>query len=327
MKKGNYKNIEKQIEKYENIFVFHHIRPDGDCLGAQHGLALAIRKRFPKKNTFLIGDTEGALNFMNFYIDDESKIDKKYFENSLAIVVDTADIKRIQKGDLITSGKFSAAIKIDHHPLTNNEEIYTHSWVDTSFVAASEMIGYFLMSNKWKIDAEIAQYVYLGILTDSGRFLFASTSARTFKVAAFLMKTGFDFAKLNWYLAKKSQEEIDFTAHVLSNYKKEGKVIWFHVTKRIQDKFKLKEEQAVGVNMLANIGDSRIWIFFIDTDGMIRVRIRSNGPIVNQIAVEHGGGGHALAAGITIQKRSQIKQIVDRSVLLVKEFEENENRK
>ncbi|AHH45022.1 DHH family phosphoesterase [Mesomycoplasma bovoculi] len=325
MKTGSYKKIAEIIAAHKNIFIYHHIRPDGDCLGSQNGLGTAIKKNFPDKNVFFIGEPGEVLKFMNFYKTDETKIDSKYFKNSLAITVDTAELDRVCKNEWILEKKFTTIIKIDHHP-TKNEDYTDYEWIDTSFVAASEMIGYFLMKNKWKIDAEIAKFVYLGIVTDSGRFLFSSTSPRTFDVSSHLLKTKFDFNSLNWNLSKQSEKEVAFTSYVLQNYKKQGKVIWFNVTKKIQEKFELTEEQWASVNILANIGDARIWIFFIEADDKIRVRLRSNGPKVNTIAQQYGGGGHAMASGINIFKKKEMDEIIQKSIDLIQEFEKNVSR-
>ncbi|WP_215743563.1 DHH family phosphoesterase [Mesomycoplasma hyorhinis] len=325
MKLGTHKKIENAIIEHENIFIFHHIRPDGDCLGSQFGLGLAIRKRFKDKKVFFIGNASGVLEFMNFTFIDEEEIEEKYFENSLAIIVDTAGPERVEKSYLLAENKFKCTARIDHHPVVSSFE-FNHIWVDSSFVAAAEMIGYFLIKNKWEIDEEIASYVYLGLYTDSNRFFFPSTTARTFSVASFLFNSGFDFNKIHLALSKREENEVAFLAYVLSNYKKEGKVIYFHVTQKIREKFNLTKEQATSVNMLANIGDNRVWIFFVDEEKLIRVRLRSNGPVINTLASKYQGGGHALAAGANIRNKKEIKKLVQEAVEIAEEYGKNENR-
>ncbi|AJC49587.1 DHH family phosphoesterase [Mesomycoplasma flocculare] len=324
-----YTKIIENIEKHSNIFIFHHIRPDGDCLGAQQGLGFAILKRFPKKRVFFVGDNENIFSFLNFHFDNVNLIKDVFFENSLAITVDTADIKRIQNLDFFLNSNFKTRVKIDHHP-DILESIYNEKWIDPTFSATSEMIGFLLKEENWEIDEEISQFIYLGILTDSGRFSFSSTSSRTFAVASFLLKANFNFTKLNWFLSKKSEEEVAFYAYVLANYKKKNKVLWYFVSKEQQNMFKLRQDQFSAVNVLANIGDARIWLFLIENDNEIRVRIRSNGPIINKIAREYGGGGHNHAAGINLVKMGKIwetiNEIIEKLINLVKEFEKNEEK-
>lgn len=78
--------------------------------------------------------------------------------------------------------------------------------------------------------------------------------------------------------------------------------------------------------MLANIGDNRVWIFFVDEEKLIRVRLRSNGPVINTLASKYQGGGHALAAGANIRNKKEIKKLVQEAVEIAEEYEKNENR-
>ncbi|VEU59629.1 DHH family phosphoesterase [Mesomycoplasma neurolyticum] len=320
MKKGTWKNIVNAIEEMENIFIFHHIRPDGDCLGSQFGLGKLIQKNFPKKNVFFIGDSKNILNFLNFNHDDEKTIDSKFFKNSLGIVVDASSADRLEKVELIHSKKITKMARIDHHP--NLADInYDINWVDSSYVAAAEMIGYLAMKAKWKITPEAAEYIYLGINTDSGRFLFANTSARTFSVVSHLLKNNLNLDRIHLNLAQKSLNLAKFNGEVLLNFKTKGKVNYYYVTREIQEKYNLKYEEASQVNILSNVGDSRIWIFFIDqADSFIRVRLRSNGPKVNIIGRQYNGGGHDQASGAMIKDPEIIDEIVEKAAKLAEEY-------
>ncbi|WGI36740.1 DHH family phosphoesterase [Mesomycoplasma lagogenitalium] len=325
MKKGTYNTIKNAIEMHDNIFIFHHIRPDGDCLGSQFGLGELIKLNYPKKKVFYIGDSKGILSFLDFTHYDESKLTEKDFKNSLGIVVDASSSDRLEKKELILSGKISAMARLDHHP--NGADIdYKYNWIDASYAAAAEMVGYLAMKAKWKIDAHAAEYIYTGIYTDSGRFFYSDTSKRTFVVAAHLMKYGLNIHKIHQELSGKTMKEIKFHGEVLSNFESKEKVIWYYVKNDVIEKLNLSYEEANQVNILANIEDNRIWIFFIDQpDGEIRVRLRSNGPKVNLIGREYGGGGHDNASGAMISDPALIPEIVEKAIKLIKDFE-NENR-
>ncbi|MGZ9432230.1 DHH family phosphoesterase [Mycoplasma sp. 613B] len=329
MKKGTYKIIKEAIEKFDNIFIFHHIRPDGDCLGSQFGLGQLIKDNYPNKKIFYIGDSTGILNFLEFNHFDETKLNEKDFENSLGIVVDASSSDRLEKKEIILSNKITKMARIDHHP--NGADInYSYNWIDSSYSAAAEMVAYLAKMAKWNISLKAAQYIYTGIYTDSGRFFYSNTSKRTFNVVEHLIKkSNLDIHFIHKALSGKTMKEIKFQGKVLSNFKNQDKVIWFHVTKKLQDELNLSYEEANQVNILSNIEDNRIWIFFIDqADKTIRVRLRSNGPKVNIIAREYNGGGHDNASGAMIKNKSKIQEIVNKAINLVKEFEkeENENR-
>ena len=88
-----FKQIEEKIKKYQNIIIFHHIRPDGDCLGSQFGMKYLLKENFPNKNIFTIGDPKGSFPFLDFKMD---KIENKHIENSLAIIVDANFKERLE---------------------------------------------------------------------------------------------------------------------------------------------------------------------------------------------------------------------------------------
>ncbi|UWD34191.1 DHH family phosphoesterase [Mesomycoplasma molare] len=327
MKKGTYKIILEAIKQHDNIFIFHHIRPDGDCLGSQFGLKELIQENFPDKKVFCIGDSKGILSFLEFNHFNEEQLKDKDFNNSLGIVVDASSSDRLEKKEIILSNKITHMARIDHHP--NGADIeYKYNWIDSSYSAAAEMVAYFAMKAKLKISEKAAQYIYTGIYTDSGRFYYSNTSKRTFLVTHNLInKSNLDIHFIHSSLSGRTIKEIKFQGLVLSEFKSQDKVIWFHVTKKIQEKLNLEYEEANQVNILSNIEDNRIWIFFIDQpDGTVRVRLRSNGPKVNTIARQYNGGGHDNASGAIIKRKNKIQEIIEKSIELVKEYESNENR-
>lgn len=317
MKKGNYKTILNEIERYDNIFIFHHIRPDGDCLGSQFGLKELIIHNFPKKNVFAVGDSKGIFDFLNF--SHNNNYSEKNFENSLGIVVDASSSDRIEHKELILEKKLTAMARLDHHP--NGSDIdYDYNWIDSSFAAAAEQVGYLAMKGKLKVTPKAAEYIYLGIYTDSGRFFYSNTSARTLEVASFLVKNGASPYKISTSLAKRTTKEIAYSGKVLSNFKIKENVIYYHATSKVQKELGLSYEQASMVNILANIENYPIWIFFIDQeDGSIRVRLRSNGPKVNIVGRAFNGGGHDMASGAMIQNKKDIIKVVNACIKLLKE--------
>ncbi|QBF34729.1 bifunctional oligoribonuclease/PAP phosphatase NrnA [Mycoplasmopsis phocirhinis] len=296
--------------KYKNIVIFHHTRPDGDCLGSQHGLAQMIKDNFPEKKVFTPGDNAGSYEFMNYHFDPIESID---FNDSLAIVVDASSSDRIVYGDLLLANKFSAKLRIDHHPNGSDIE-YDYLFIDEHYVAAAEQVAHIAYDAKWKLSQKAAQHTFLGIVTDSGRFLYQDTSARTFKLAAFLEEQGNAQSwKLHKELGKRSLKDIKYIGHILSNFQSKGRVLYFVASKQVQAQFGFDElKAAIFVNELANIEQNSCWAFFVEqSDGTYRCRLRSNGPLVNEVANLYNGGGHANAAGCNISSIAQIDEILD----------------
>ncbi|VEU76466.1 DHH family phosphoesterase [Mycoplasmopsis columboralis] len=307
---GNSKVAKDAIEKYDSIVIFHHIRPDGDCLGSQHGLAELIKTNYPNKKVYCVGDNVGVLDFMSYNFTNEEDID---YNNSLAIVVDASSGDRIEKAHLLYENRTTAKLRIDHHP--NDSDIkYDYLWVDEHYVAAAEMIAMLAYESKWEVTQKASEYVYLGINTDSGRFLYPDTSARTHKLVAFLMENGFHPQNILRELSKRTFKGIKFVGEILSGFKKQGRVLYYEITSEVLAKHNLTSlEAAMYVNELANIEDNSCWALFVQLeDGKVRGRLRSNGPLVNKVAKEYNGGGHDNAAGITVDSWEEVPGVLER---------------
>ncbi|WP_371246744.1 bifunctional oligoribonuclease/PAP phosphatase NrnA [Mycoplasmopsis agassizii] len=296
---GNSKLILEAINEAKNIAIFHHVRPDGDCLGSQAGLAEIIKENYPSKNVFIIGDNENNFNFLNWKFDDQTKFN---FENSLAIVVDVSDPKRIFNAEFFLDKRFTKRARIDHHEVGENE-LYDYSWNDPDAAAAAELVAQLAIDNNLKINEEAAIKTYLGIMTDSGRYMYSKNRVATQYYGSTLLKTNFDVQYLYENLYKKTFKDLQFSGYVYSNFKKDGKVLHFSVTDEVLKQFSYKPNEAANFNnLLANIDDNHVWVFFVDNqDGTYRVRIRSNGPEIHEVAAQFKGGGHAWASGATLE--------------------------
>ncbi|GAA8717490.1 hypothetical protein oki361_25090 [Helicobacter pylori] len=114
-----FKQLEAKIKKYKNIVIYHHIRPDGDCLGSQFGMKNLILENFKNKNVLTIGDSKGIYSFLDFTMDE---IENKPMEDSLAIIVDANYKERLEKRIYLDNKIFTDVIRIDHHP--NEDDLY-----------------------------------------------------------------------------------------------------------------------------------------------------------------------------------------------------------
>ena len=303
------------ISDKKNIIIFHHINPDGDCLGSQFGLKLWLKKLFPDKNIFATGDNETLFNFLKWDFDKFDFDDDNLLKNSLAIVVDANYQNRIKNLEILE--KISVKVRIDHHPEDDDLD-YQIRWVDSNYCAAAEQIADLIFTyDQNSIDKEIASYLYLGIYTDSGRFFYDKTSARTHAITSWLMKTRFDFNQIHQQLAKRTLKDLALQKEVFNNFKVQDNVIYYFMTLDKRKALDLNLNEANRVDLLANIDQYNIWIFFIENeDHTIRVRLRSNCKNVNQLAKLYGGGGHIFASGAIIENKLKIKEVVDQATKL-----------
>ena len=166
-----YKKIYGQIKKYDSIVIVRHIGADPDALGSQFALRELIKNKFPKKNVYAIGNPSNRFKFMGG-LDKLEDIDTS---NTLLIVLDTPDIKRI---DGVNIDDYKEIIKIDHHPVV---DVYASlEYIDDNSSSTCQIILEFALVNRLKLTDEIAKNLYLGIVSDTGRFMHSYTTQRTY---------------------------------------------------------------------------------------------------------------------------------------------------
>ncbi|WP_243386063.1 DHH family phosphoesterase [Bacillus kexueae] len=301
------KEILAKIKEYDTIIVHRHVRPDPDAFGSQCGLAELLKASFPNKRIFVAGEDEPSLDFM-YKMDD---IQDDMYEGALVIVCDTANVDRIcdqryKTGDFI--------IKIDHHP---NEDPYGDMlWVDTNASSVSEMIYEFYLAGKedgLQMTDEAARLIYAGIVGDTGRFLFPSTTKKTFKYASELIEYHFSPTDIYNEMYKMKRSVATLNGYVLQNFlMKESGAAYISLTKELLQQFSVTASEASQlVGSLGNIEGVKAWVFFVEEDNQIRVRLRSKGPVINELAKKYNGGGHPMASGATIYQWEDAEKVVE----------------
>ncbi len=191
---GSFKDAQKVIEKYDSIIIFHHTRPDGDCLGSQFGLRQLIRDNYPNKKVYAIGDTGGSFSFLNFDFDNEPS--DELLAKSLGIIVDANFKERIYLRQYLEQKSFCRNTKNWPSPKWWWFRTSALDGLNQIELLLAEMIAELAYQTGWKVSHTTAEYIFLGMITDSGRFQFSDTSARTHELVAFLYKTGFNADKV-----------------------------------------------------------------------------------------------------------------------------------
>ncbi|PKK96415.1 MAG: bifunctional oligoribonuclease/PAP phosphatase NrnA [Tenericutes bacterium HGW-Tenericutes-3] len=308
--------ILNRIKKYETIIIHGHKRPDGDCYGAQFGLKNIIQQSFPDKKVYVVGQTSAFVDFVG-KMDD---ITDDTYDGALSIVVDTAVEDRISD-ERYKLGK--EIIKIDHHiPVDDYGDI---RWVDTNFPSCAQMIAYFYFKYKkeLKMSLEGAIAMYTGIVTDTGRFRFRGVSNLTHQMAGMLIDKGVDVEYIDGMLGKESLEMIALKGYVYSNFVTADGFIYLKMTRDVIEKFNVSDEQAASVvGSLGGIEGFPVWALFIEYPGEVRIRLRSNGPTINELANRYGGGGHAKASGCRLESWDDLPQFVKDAEAVVKAYKE-----
>lgn len=299
--------ILEKIKTYETIIIHRHIRPDPDAYGSQFGLAEILKASFPEKKVFAVGQEDPALHFLHRV----DQIDDEMYEGALVIVCDTANQDRISDERYKTGDQL---IKIDHHP---NEEPYGDLlWVDTNASSVSEMIYEFYLFGKdqgLKMNDQAARLLYAGIIGDTGRFLFPSTTEKTFAYAGELIH--YDFSRTEVYnkMYEQKLNVVKLNGYVLQNFDihQYGVASMKLPLKLLEEYDATASEASSLVGVLGNIASIKAWVFFIEENKQIRVRLRSKGPVINGVARMFNGGGHPLASGATIYSWGDVSKVVN----------------
>ncbi len=290
------KQILEKIKEFNRIIIHMHIRPDGDCYGAGFGLKNILKESFPEKEVYVVGETAEYVDFVGT----PDIIEDELFKDALSIVVDTASEERV------SDQRFKLAkyvIKIDHHiPVVEYGDLI---YVDTTRPATAQIIleFYLRFQEELKINMAAATALYTGIVTDTGRFRFRSVNADTFIAVAHLLQYGLDFVDVLSRLSVKSENLMKLQGYVLLNFQKtENGVAYIKMMPDVIERFDVSLEEATSlVNELSTLEDCPVWILFAEYENnIVRARLRSKGPAINELANKYDGGGHALACGANL---------------------------
>ena len=234
-------------------------------------------------------------------MDDVSDAD---YSGALAIILDTS------AKELISDDRYPLADKtarIDHHIFC--EEIAEVEVTDTSFESCCGMIAALAMECEWRSNPLAAKSLYTGMVTDSGRFRYDSTSSQTFKLASFLMEQKFSTEDIFRNLYTDELKFIQLRAKFVLKIQicEGGKLAYIYTTKEeaektAADSFTLSRGM---VNTMGEIRGVEVWVNFTETDDGVLTEIRSSAHNINPIAKKYGGGGHAKASGATLKDREE----------------------
>ena len=314
-----YKEIYKAIKKYDEIVIARHTGADIDALGSQLAMQEIIKETFPEKKVYVIGAYSSKFKFVG-QLDREEDLK---LENPLLIVLDTPKTSIIDTLDL---SKYSFKIKIDHHPL--EEKFGDIELVNDKSSSACEVVIDLCNNTKLKMNKIAAERLFMGIVSDTNRFMYPSTSYETMNKAAKLIEEyGVNPPELYEKMYLRDLVELRFEGYMLQNLKvTKNKVAYIKITDEIQKEFNV--DAATPGNMIGSlsyINDFIVWVTFSEDkkQNLVRVSIRSRGPVINTIAMQYNGGGHKLASGVRLPDFTLSDALIDDLDKLCKEYLEN----
>ena len=287
--------IISKIEQYDSIVIFGHLNPDGDCYGSQIALRNILKAKYPNKSVYAVGS--GLKKFFDI-LGEMDIVSDEIIASSLAIVLDSNDLGRLEDQRVHKALDFA---KIDHHIDTftfhEGPEV-----IDDTATSTCELIYLFAKENNLEIDLISASALYLGMMTDTGRFQFANNFVKMFDIVTNLCKLGVDPVLLNKTNNLVPEKTLSIKAFIYTHsvIRNDG-IIYALATKKERDELGVTSAQICGnTSLLSYVVDHPIWFVASETDnGGMQVEIRSSTFNVQEIAVHFGGGGHTYAAGFT----------------------------
>ncbi len=316
-----FNRIYRKIKKYNTIVIARHVGADPDALASQIALRDSIKKTFPKKNVYAIGYPASKFK----YLGNLDKFQESMYENSLLIVTDTPDKKRI---DGVDSDRFEYSIKIDHHPFI--EKTCKLELIDDTASSASQLVIELIFKSGLKLDKDIAGKLYIGLVADTNRFLFSYTTDKTFSLVSKLVnKTNLNFGPLYDNLYMRPLKEARFqgyiTEHMTITENGLGHILLDEKTLTDFD-----VDAATAGNMVNNfnyIDEIIAWVVFSydKSNDTIRGSIRSRGPIINEAASHFNGGGHIFASGVRLKTNEEVDALIQELDEVCKKYIEKNN--
>jgi phosphoesterase RecJ-like protein len=319
--------LKKLIEENKNFLIVSHINPEGDAIGSSIALALGLKKK--GKSVYILNKdpVPDSLKFLPFSKLVSQKIPSREFD--VIFIVDCATLERTGLKEL----KAKTTVVIDHH-LSKNSKLpglaprsgagetqnSKLEWIEPKASAVGELVYKLLNFLHVPIDKKIATNLYTSICTDTGGFRFFNTNSETLKIASELVKAGAEPSKIT----KEVYENLSFNrlrllAQSLSTIEKKDKIAWITVT---QNMFKDTKTSIQDTENLVNyprmIKDIEVAVLFReDGKNSYKISFRSKGKVnVAKIARTFGGGGHANAAGCTLN--GSLSEVKDKVLKVVR---------
>jgi phosphoesterase RecJ-like protein len=290
------------VREHKTFCIVGHIRPDGDCIGSQLGLALALRNEgkkvtvwnqdsIPLKYKFLVGD---------------GLIEKPHRGEKFDCVIatDSASYERLGKvGEFIKDRK--VLINIDHH--ATNPRYGDVNWVSPREPSTGELIYRLMKVARWPITKPIADLLFTAISTDTGSFQYATTRPGTFHAGAELVTRGANLAKIcDEVYQSYPLSRAKLLKHVYSKFRlsPDEKIAWLWLKKKDFTRTGAESDDTEGlIDHLRAIEPVVVACVFEEVEPeLTRVSLRSKSASVNvsEICGQFGGGGHPAAAGARI---------------------------
>ena len=302
---ASFEQIGDVFRRHQSFVLISHVRPDGDAIGSQLGLGFALLAAGKSVRMF----NEDGLPDNLAFLRGSDRIELPPAEPvdvEVVIALDTATRPRLGDACLHAASKGKLWLNIDHH--ISNPKYGDLNLIDATSPATGEILYELITALDLPLPEESRDALYVAVSTDTGSFQYPSTTAKTYDMAADLIRRGLDVGTINsntydnhpfrrLALLRALLNTLELTA--------DGMVAYWTLDEKTRVDLALNAEDSEGlIDVIRAIRGVQVAVFFEELpDGKSRVSMRSKDRRydVCQIAAEFGGGGHALAAGIRMK--------------------------
>lgn len=313
MKNCTINQIKQVLFGAESVLIISHIHPDGDTIGSVlsfreilislgKSVDIACEDKIPEKYSYI--------QDASFY-KQSNEIDKTY---SVYMFLDCATDSRVGSFYKYLGSKYTS-INIDHH--VSNQYFATYNYVGQNS-SCCELLYELYIQMGYNITQKIAEYLLMGISTDTGNFAHSNTTSKTLKIASELVALGADLYKINKKMFKsQSKARSDLYLKVMGGikYHYNNKLAIAKITKADFEEFGLDSSVTEGfIDYLMSIAGVEVGICIMESkEKTYKISFRSSGNIdVNDLASTFGGGGHKFASGAVM--RGYLEDVIDKLV-------------
>ncbi|UCH78515.1 MAG: DHH family phosphoesterase [Candidatus Coatesbacteria bacterium] len=290
--------IAATIRDYPRLVLVTHVEPDGDAVGSVLGLTHALRARGQEAVPWPLAPAPARYRFLPGFDELAANETPSLGAGDVVVALDSADPARLPEAVTAFAADGGAAVNIDHH--ASHRPFGNVSWVEPEAPAAAAMVWAVLreMGADWPRETSLCLYV--GLVTDTGNFTYSNTNAWAFEMAADLIRRGVEPAEVERHLHRRfSLPHLNVLGEGLASLRQRDGIAYMEVTREARARTGAGVEDTEGmVDFTRRLAGCRVGVLFREVEGGVRVSFRAAEDLdVSVLAVAHGGGGHAAAAG------------------------------
>lgn len=293
--------VARLLREKDDILLTTHVDPDGDGLGTQCALYLALKKMGKRVQAVNASPFQRRYRFLPYA--SECRTLPEFPPHAVCVSLDAGDLQRIREG--LRREELGIIVNIDHH--ASNTMFGDLNWVEPSACATGEMVYRLIRELPVEPDRDILDGLYLSLVADTGRFQYPNTTAAVLRLAAELVERGADLPGVSRRMfASESEAALRVLRIGLGNLRlySAGRLGVMTLTRaELKESGATEDDTENLINFVRKVDGVEISVFLRErADGRFKLSLRSKGGAdVSKIAIMFGGGGHPYAAGAVLK--------------------------